>query len=654
MNVHQRKIVRSPYLTLVLCIMLVFSIITTSVSYSSLNSAKKQLEIIDSQYTTIAIPSGENQEKLFKSGTQYSIGYGSKQFSDGTKYIDPLDAEITASTSDYYKYADHRILLSAHVADGIPLTSGTLDPLDYNATINTYCYELCVMALRCTSLETNVIYDDGTTSDTYNVGFEILDDVCRIDAYDLPPYDDVIYTESRLYARDGSVPFEVGKTYLVRGRYWDYNIKNSYDMTVDEDGKEVVTTVRVRDLDADFTPRVLLIDSEHHTGLNIGETTGVTNGLPNWTLERRQYPDSDQYYWCTPEKDCWPYYAEYEGSWQDFLETEEGRVWKNEIIPNFEMNHSSVPVILTDNLQSMYVFNSGDVSILEGSAFTDEDYQNGNDVCLVSAAYAQVNGLSVGNTINLDYYNVEYEARPYTLGAIGGRKGMTIVRSPLTWNTRIDVQKDYTIVGIYTGPNWPGTNHGIQADAILVPKSSVPDASKYTGPSLPLLYTVIIENGSIDAFEAHMAANDKAGAYLYFDQGYTEAATTIQTMIDNAQRIMIVGISMFALSSLLFLLLYIRRSNPIIHTMRLLGVSSKKVWLECISTLLIQEVVAVIIGNAFALLLYDWITQTILSTSLDISLDSIILCGSIQFLVLFVVGLFWTRSVANRNLMQKR
>ena len=349
MGIFRKQTVRAPWTTVLLVLLLALSIAASSIGFAAWMGANKQFEEIDRQYTTIAIPSGLNQEKLFSSGKQYSIGFGSKKFSDGTKYIDPLDAEITASISDHYKYADHRTLLSAHVAGGVPLTSGTLDPLDYNATLNTYCYELCVMALRCVSLETNVIYDDGTTSDTYYVGFEIVDDICRIDAYDLPPYEDVIYTESRLYARDGSVPFEIGKTYLVRGRYWDYDIKECYDMIVDEDGQEVITTVRERDLNADFSPRILLIDSEHHTGLDIGETTGVTNGLPNWILERRQYADSDRYYWCTPEKDCWPYYAEYEGNWQDFLETEEGRVWKNEIIPNFEMNHSSVPVILTAN-----------------------------------------------------------------------------------------------------------------------------------------------------------------------------------------------------------------------------------------------------------------------------------------------------------------
>lgn len=655
MNVQLRKVTRNPWSTLILLMLLVLSIIVTSISYPALLNCKFQFEQINKQYTTIAIPSGLNQEKLFTSGTYYSIGVDSKKFSDGTKYIGPIDAENTARGSDYYRYSDYRTLLSAHVEGGKPITSGTLDPLEYNFTLDTYCYQLSVMALQCISIETDITYGETAAGKSYWAGFQIVDDVSRIDAYNLPPYEDVLYLAGRLYTRDGNVPFEIGKTYLIRGRYWDYDIVGSYQWIVNEDGEDQIAWVLERDLNADFKNRTLIFNTEYplHTGLGVGETTGVTNGLPNWTLEWKQNIETGEYFCTTPE-DCWPYYAEYEGSWQDFLETTGGQVWKDEIIPNFEMNHSSVPVILTDNIHSMYAFNSGDVSILEGSAFSDDDYRNGNNVCLVSAAYAQVNDLSVGDTINLDYYNTTYEARTHTLGAVGGRQGMTIVRTPLTWNTRIDVQKDYTIVGIFTGPNWSGSNHGINADTILVPKASVPNADKYIGPSLPLLNTVIIENGSIDAFEAHMAANDKAGAYLYFDQGYTEAASSVQTLIDNAIRIVVVGISMFMLSSLLFLLLYIRRAVPIVRTMRLLGVSARKTWTECFTSLIGQVAIAVLIGNALAVALYDRITQLILSASLELSYGNIALCGAVQFLLLFVAGIIWTRSVANRNLMQKR
>lgn len=652
MRIIHKKVLHSFITTLLLITLLILSITITSTSYSSLVCTEKQYEAIDAQYTTIAIPSGENQTK---SGSYYLSGIDSKTFKDGTHYIGPLDAENTAKSSEHYKKADHRILLSAYVDGGIPLSSGTLDPLDYSYTQDTYCYQLSVMALKCVSIETDVIYE-GIPEKYYVAGFKIVDTVCGIDAYDLPPYEDMLYIEAELYTRDNQIPFEIGKTYLVRGRYKDYSISRTTQWVTNEDGIEQINWVPVRDTDADFGHRILLFPTEYplHTGLNVGSTTGITNGLPNWTMERMQDSATGEYYYTTPEYDCWPYYAEYEGNWQDYLETENGEVWKNEIIPYFEMNHSSVPVILTNDIHSMYAFNTGDTSILEGTAFTDADYQSGNTVCLVSAAYAKLNGLSVGDIINLDFYHTSYEAWSHTVGYVGGRNGVSIVRTPLTWNTRIDVQKNYTVKGIYTGPNWPCSSHGIAADTILIPKASVPNADQYTGPSLPILNTVIIENGTIDAFEAHMAADDKAGAYLYFDQGYTEAAASIQTLIDNAKRIMIVGISMFILSSLLFLLLFTRRTAPVIRTMRLLGVSAKKTWSECFTSLIGQVAIAALIGNALAVVLYDRITQMVLSASLELSYGSVALCGAVQFLLLFVAGIIWTRSVANRNLMQKR
>lgn len=182
----------------------------------------------------------------------------------------------------------------------------------------------------------------------------------------------------------------------------------------------------------------------------------------------------------------------------------------------------------------------------------------------------------------------------------------------------------------------------------------MPNADEYAGASLTMLNSVMIRNGSIDEFEAHMAESDKAGAYLYYDQGYSEAAATVQTLIGNAQRIMIVGISMFVLSALLFLLLYIRRATPVVTTMRLLGVSSAKTWRECFLTLIWQIAVAVLVGNALAGMLYGQMTQMLLSASLALSYGSVIVCGAVQFLLLFVVGLLWTHRVANRNLMQKR
>ena len=629
------KLVNRKPFTMSLMVFLSLSITISNIGFSAWIGGSKQTELINEKYVTIAVPSGQHLEKSSGWG-EFLIDNGNYIYSDGTTYVDPISAEITAQESEYYVTSDNRIMLTASIPGSTPISSGSTDPLRYNFKLDQYCYQLSVMALRCTNIcETDTYQAMGYAS--YYAEFEIIDSVCRIDAYNLPPYNDILCIESKLFTSEGEIPYKIGNTYLIRGLYWDYDI---FETSTDE--SEII---RKRDTSGLFKSRVLLVDPEHPL-LNHDDH-------PNWRLDEKKFADSSLKYYCTPNN-CWPYFAEYIGEWRDFLNTSEGRIWREQIIPYVEMNHQSAPVILTDNLESIYYFNTGEATIMDGVLFEDSDYESGNPVCLVSASYAQVNGLSIGDNINLDFYNSGYEQTDYPVLQGSGRTGLTVVRYPLSDSTRIRVQEDYTIVGIYSAPEWEAGSQSFHADTIFIPKSSIPNAENYRGTSITLLNSIILENGSIEAFEAHMAANDKAGAYLYFDQGYTEAAASVQTLIDNAERIMIVGISMFILSSLLFLLLFIRRTAPVIRTMRLLGVSAKKTWMECFTSLIGQVAIAVLIGNALAVVLYDRITQMLLSASPELSYGGVALCGAVQFLVLFVVGMIWIRSVANRNLMQKR
>ena len=175
----------------------------------------------------------------------------------------------------------------------------------------------------------------------------------------------------------------------------------------------------------------------------------------------------------------------------------------------------------------------------------------------------------------------------------------------------------------------------------------------HVGKPLAMLNSITIENGSIDAFEAHMAANDKAGAYLYFDQGYTEAAATVQTLIDNAMRLMLVGVAMFLLASMLFLLLFARRVSAVMRSMRLLGVPKKGVWLESLGMLVMQEFTAVLLGNGLAVILYDRITSQLLSGTPALDPASIALSAGVQFALLVAAGSIWMHRIAGENLMQR-
>ena len=576
MGIFRKQTIRTPLTTVLLVLLLALSIAASSVGFTAWMGAKRQFDTINSQYTTIAIPSGANYEKQYK-GFFSHYGYDSIKFEDGSSYIGPKDALSYAKDAPSFVSSNNGVLLSAHVADSTAITSGAINTVDYHSELDDHCYSLSVFAVRCKKIE---IYEHLLPElgyYMYSVIFEIIDPVCWMDVYDIPPEEDIVpiredvlHFTGELYTRDGELPFEEGKTYLIRGQYGDYPIGFAgYEMVVNEKtGKQTLKPTY---------GRISALGRSFQFGCDGGMITssianlGVMTGVQNFIKEKIRYPDSEICYWTTPEN-CWPYYAEYTGDWRDFLETEEGSVWKEEIIPNFQINHASATVILTDNLYSMYNFNSGDASILEGRTIEKEEYEKGEAVCVVSASYAKLNGWNVGDVISLDYYDTGFEMEWYGLGGLDARIGFSVTRFPLTEETRMDIQKEYPIVGIYTAPEWTPGLHSFHADTIFVPKASVPGMEDYVGSSLPMFYAITIENGSIDAFEAYMQEHRKAGAYIYFDQGYSEAAATVQTMIDNAMRLMMVGLAMFVLASLLFLLLFARRVSSVMRSMRLRGI----------------------------------------------------------------------------------
>ena len=169
----------------------------------------------------------------------------------------------------------------------------------------------------------------------------------------------------------------------------------------------------------------------------------------------------------------------------------------------------------------------------------------------------------------------------------------------------------------------------------------------------PGFINIKISESFLATYIDDMAADEKAGAYVYFDQGYSEAAATVQTLIDNAMRLMLVGVAMFLLASMLFLLLFARRVSAVMRSMRLLGVPKRKTWLESLAVLFAQELTAVAVGNALAVVLYERITAQLLAGTPALDVQSILLCGGVQLGLLLLAGGIWMYNLSGRNLMQR-
>ena len=612
MNIFLKQATRRPLFTTLLVLLLSFSVLLSCIGYSAWESAKTQKSEISNGYTTIAIPIEPDLSNL--SPEEIATALQNRVFADNAAQEAP---QITM--------VDRRCLLSAHIAGSRSLSSSSIDPSEYNTAFDGECYSLAVFALRCSGIREQPT--EGMF--LYDATFSVEEIVCLSDAYSTFPKPDSVHIYSNVRESNGAAPFEKGKTYLVFGQYQDYRVVRSAD-GYDQVKNENRYIVPFPEINSNFYGEPSSLE------------LGSNNGL-------------DYYF---PVAGRLPWVCEYTGSVTDYLNSDAASTWREDIVPLCQLNYESAAVILTDRAESMYSFNTGDEALLSGRFFTGEEYTNGDDVCVISAAYAEQNGLQLGDMIQLDYYDSGFGE--YNNGATAN--SMLAAEDPGPYRQRyymspddaIGVCKNYTIVGIYTGARFAFGAYQLNADTILVPKASVPNAQNYETRANSLLNTFVLKNGSAKEFEKYMEQQNLAGQFLYFDQDFSSMQESLDALETNAMRLMMVGIGVFLLTSALFLFLNFRRMNLTIRGVRLLGRSSKAVFREIIMALIPLETLAVLFGTCAAIALFDVVTRNLLSSALTLRPEAMAVSAVTAFVFLMVSTMISTAIFANRKLMKAK
>lgn len=634
MNLFRKQLQRTPVFTTLLVLLMAVAIAFCAIGFAAWSGARAQLQQVDAQYITIAVPRGD---------TLWT----------GLLYEGKLLTPLTQQTERSYPGLladDCRGFLTAHVS-GCDSLSAYEGNHYSSADFDAYGNSMAVIAVRCSSVtETDspieqaifnemdeIVGYETVVERSYYASFSPEAVVCRLPAYDILPEATEITLGSSLFTADGQIPFTVGKTYLLFGTYEGPNAVQNHQSGGSELAWEFPYPGEHR-----FT-----LDGKRDSGVSRNGTDG--NMLFSW----QQVKDGDNAYLCLTE-DSLPFCAEYTGELQDFLNSDAGKVWQDEIIPMCAVNYESAGVILTDYVNSLLLFNTGSASILEGRSFEAEEYASGKEVCLVSAAYALKNNLSVGDTVNLDLYRAELGYRENPTDSLSGNREPVLVQSPCKPGNRIGVQKDYTIVGIYTAPEFSFGLHSFQADTIFIPKASVPNASAYEDITNPLLYSIVLKNGGEAEFEAYMESLGYGDVFAYFNQDYNALAGTLSVISANALRLLLIGCSVFLLAVALFLFLNFRRMGTVARGMRLLGIKANTVWLEQLQAMVILILFSSILGAGLGSVLYGVVTTQVLSEAVALRPQALLLCVGVQAVILILAAAVCAWLAARRNLMRNK
>ena len=260
------------------------------------------------------------------------------------------------------------------------------------------------------------------------------------------------------------------------------------------------------------------------------------------------------------------------------------------VADSLEVINNSVLVSGTNNLMALLPFHQQELYFVEGRAFTEQEYQNGDKVAVISEIMAKRLEIGVGDELNL---SVALSDLPGVYNSYWVEEGFVY-------------QNNFTVVGI--------TNTVLDKSwYVFVPKSVGLPASQF-----PIGYTVgyaLLDNEKASDFyiRTEPLMTNRLQLQIY-DQGYSSVAIPYQTILSTAKIVTVVCFIVELAVTILFGFLYIYRQRETSETMLKLGAGKPRVTAYFLFSAGFIALVATAAGAASGYYLHDriisWVIQT--------------------------------------------
>ena len=342
-----------------------------------------------------------------------------------------------------------------------------------------------------------------------------------------------------------------------------------------------------------------------------------------------------------------PTIARLEGSVEDFLQSEKGAPWR-EALERDAVNHHAFAVLGVDRAMYLAWFAQEEAKITQGRDITAEEAASGARVCIIHEAVALANGLEIGNTVTLNLYRGD-NGLPYQ-GLRDNTGDMLMPSADFYFSTTpIQETAEYTVIGLWRGPDvWPDislSEYSLSPNTVIVPKNSVQTAWEH--PNSVLYASTVLHNGTIEEFKSLTRQAGYNHCFTYFDQGYTELVGNFHDYEMLAQQMLIVGMVVYAVILLLFLILFPGTQGKVVATMQSLGATRGRRFAHVMMSSLAITVPASVLGGGLGMALWQTVTDALQATAestVDLQLEA-----SIMFLIAlaqFILAMAFTAIVA--------
>ncbi len=229
------------------------------------------------------------------------------------------------------------------------------------------------------------------------------------------------------------------------------------------------------------------------------------------------------------------------------------------------------PVVGTNNTDLLMPFYEKNAWVYEGRYPTQEEYAQGSAVCLAPRAFAENNGLTVGDKVITRLYYTD------------ARRGPDILPSFSFWLLGSDgellkpfEEKEYTIVGLYDHKQLA---EGIGYDELIVPLLSVQDQMANIvdyGAMADENTSFQIANGTVAEFLEISAkyGMDNLG-FTFYDRGYSALHQGIWNLKNMSAALLVMGVLAAGLLTLQISHIYITKQKRRLSIERMMGMTGK-------------------------------------------------------------------------------
>ena len=312
----------------------------------------------------------------------------------------------------------------------------------------------------------------------------------------------------------------------------------------------------------------------------------------------------------------------------NFYETGGEKKWENFGNAKDRFFKHTFPVVPTNKTEFLMEFNQGNASICDGRDITKEEYEKGDKICIIPQKFAQINGLKVGDNLNLKLYYADYEkSASQTFSA-----GVTVLNFGIL-NAQGEVypvfeDSNYKIVGFYSNtvnPEAEPTGYELGRNAVVIPSKSVKNSDENNivgyGPMKGYNTCFQIPNGTTKEYMEKFKALGISNLEVeFYDGGYEKLSSGMQNLKTVA--VVLVAVSGATTLAILFffVFLFISKQKKRTAIERSLGMNRKECTLSMLYGILIIISIGSVIGSFAGFKTADFIMSK--STNMETELYS--------------------------------